>query len=90
MNHQLLYSFHHRSRRYNYNSVLKHYHSCRGDKEVFSQEDAFQSFVPRFHSHNYDRDDDCDDYDNDNDDNADDVVADGDKSSQEYMDNFIK
>ena len=79
MNYQLLYVFHHRSRRYNYNSVLKHYHSCRADKEFFDQEDAFQSFVHRLHSHDYDRDED-----------ADDVMAEGDKSAHEYMDNFIK
>ena len=82
MNHQLLYLFHLRPRRYNYNSVVTHYHRYRGDKEFFNWEDAFRSFLHRIHGHHYNRDD-----DDDGDDNA---VAEGDNSFHEYIDNFTK
>ena len=53
--------------------------------------DTFHSFVHRIHSHNYDRDDDSDDYgDDETDDDADNVMAAGDQSAREYMDDFIK
>ena len=90
MSHHLLYSFHHRPRRYHYNSVLKHYHSCRGDKGFFNQKDTFQSFVDQIHTHDYHSDEDEDEDDADDIDDVDDVVAEGDKSFHEYMDNFIK
>ena len=77
MNPRLLYSFHRRTRRYNYNSVLQDYLRYRDDLE-FGAKDPFQSFIHRIHSHSND----CDDDDN--------IVAAGDKSSGEYMDNFTK
>ena len=90
MNHQLLYSFHHRPRCYNYNSVLKHYLRSREDPE-FDPEDAFNSFFHRIHSHHYDRDDDSDDYgDDETDDDAGNAMAARHKAAGELMDDFIK
>lgn len=83
-NDQLLCSFPHRPRRFTYNSVLKDYRRCRGDKEFVKPEDAFQSFVHRLHSDDYDCDGD------DEDDTDDELLVEGDRSSEEYMDNFSK
>ena len=84
MNDPLLYLFPHRPRRFTYNSVLKGYHRRRGDKEFFNPENAFQSFVHRLHSDDYDRDED------DEDDTDDEFSAEGDQSSLAFMDDFIK
>ena len=84
MNDQLLYSFRRRPRRFTYNSILKDYRRCRGDKEFFKPEDAFQSFGHRLHRADYDRDED------DEDDTDEESLAEGDKSAEEYIDNFIK
>ena len=90
MNHHLLYSFHHRPRCYNYNSVLKHYLRSREDPE-FDPEDAFKSFFHRIHSHHYDRDDKSDDYgDDETDDDAGNAMAAGDQSAGELIDDFLK
>jgi hypothetical protein len=90
MNHQLLYSLHHRPRRYNYNSVLNHYLRSH-DGPKFDPENAFKSFFHRIHSHHCDRDDDSDVYGHDETDNdAGNVMPAGDKSAGELMGDFIK
>ena len=84
MNDQRFSSFHHRPRRLTYNSILQDYHRRRGDNEFLKPEDAFQSFVHRLHSHDYDRDED------DEEDTDDEFLAEGDQSSLEFKDDFIK